>query len=131
MYLRRILRKTNVSHPQWSLTISAKSSIIVLKLKEVALDSKQMFVKIGVLENVANLIGKRLCWSLFIRKFQAWRPVTLLKRDSNTGAFRWNLRIFKITFLYRPPLVAASVTRPLDGFLKLFHDFFKSCYNKN
>ena len=29
----------------------------------------------------------RLCWSLFSIMFQAWRPATLLKRDSNTDVF--------------------------------------------
>ena len=28
-----------------------------------------------------------MCWSLFLLKLQAWRPTTLLKRDSDTGAF--------------------------------------------
>ena len=52
----------------------------------------QMFFKIGVLKNFANFIGKHQCWSLFLIKLQAWRPATLLKRDSNTGVFLWNLR---------------------------------------
>ena len=30
-----------------------------------------------------------LCWGLFLIKLQAFRPVTLLKRDSNTGVFLW------------------------------------------
>ena len=46
----------------------------------------QMFFKIGVLKNFANFIGKHQCWSIFLIKLQAWRPATLLKRDSNTGA---------------------------------------------
>ena len=56
-----------------------------------------MLFKLGALKNVANFTGKHLCWSLFLIKLQtlkAWRPATLLKRDSNTSAFLWNLRIF-------------------------------------
>ena len=40
----------------------------------------QMFFKIAVLKNFANFTGKHLSWSLF-----------LIKRDSNTGVFLWNL----------------------------------------
>ena len=47
----------------------------------------QMFFKIEVLKNFANFTGKHLCWSLFLIKFQALSPATLLKRDSNTGVF--------------------------------------------
>ena len=40
----------------------------------------QMFFRIGVLKNFANFRGKQVC-----------RPATLLKRDSNTRVFLWNL----------------------------------------
>ena len=46
----------------------------------------------GVLKNFANFTWKHLSWSLFFKKLQAFRPATLLKRDSYTGAFLWNLR---------------------------------------
>ena len=42
---------------------------------------------------------KRLRWSLFLISMQAWRPATLLKRDSNIGVFLWNLRILRKFFL--------------------------------
>ena len=46
---------------------------------------------------------KHLCWSLFLKNLQTFRPATLLKRDLNTGIF---LRIVKIfnngSFLYGP-----------------------------
>ena len=38
------------------------------------------------------LTGKHLCWSFFSVNMKAWRPATLLKRDSNIGAFLWILR---------------------------------------
>ena len=44
-------------------------------------------VKKGVLENFAKFTEKNLCWS-------AWRPATLLKRDSDTSVFLWILRNF-------------------------------------
>ena len=60
----------------------------------------QMFFKIGVLKDFALFTGKKLCWSLFLTNFQAWRPATLLKRDSSIGIF---------SFFYITPPVVASV----------------------
>ena len=60
----------------------------------------QMFFKIGVLKDFALFTGKKLCWSLFLTNFQAWRPATLLKRDSSIDIF---------SFFYITPLVFASV----------------------
>ena len=53
-----------------------------------------MFFKIDVLKNFANFTGEHLYWGLFSIKLQAFRPATLLKRDSNTVVFLWNLRNF-------------------------------------
>ena len=39
-----------------------------------------------------NFTGKHLCWSLFFTKLQAFRPATLLRIDSYTSVFLWNLR---------------------------------------
>ena len=50
--------------------------------------SKQVFLKIS------QIFRKIPVVSLFLIKLQAWRPAALLKRDSNTGAFLWNLRNF-------------------------------------
>ena len=43
----------------------------------------QIFFKIGVLKNFAIFTEKRVCWSLFSIKLQAWRPAILIKRDHN------------------------------------------------
>ena len=62
----------------------------------------QIFLKTGVLKKFANFTGKHLCWSLFLIKFQVFRPATLIKRDCNTGVFLWklwNLRKFKSSSL--------------------------------
>ena len=58
----------------------------------------ELFWTKGFLKNFAKFKGKHLCWSLFLIKLQAIRPPTLFKRDSNTGAFLWNLQIFKNTY---------------------------------
>ena len=47
----------------------------------------QMFFKMGVFKNFANLTGKDLCWSLFLIKLQASRQASLWKGDFNTGVF--------------------------------------------
>ena len=39
-----------------------------------------------------NFTWKHLCWNFFLIKLQVLRPATLLKTDSNTGVFLWNLR---------------------------------------
>ena len=52
----------------------------------------RMFFKISVLKNFAMFTGKHLCWSLFLKNIQAWRPATLLKRYSNIVIFLWNFR---------------------------------------
>ena len=44
----------------------------------------QIFLKIGVFKTFALFTGKYLCWSLSSVKLQAWKPETVLKRDSNT-----------------------------------------------
>ena len=51
-------------------------------------------VKKGVLKNFASFSGKQLCWSLFLKELQTFRPAALLKRDSNIDVFLWNLQNF-------------------------------------
>ena len=40
------------------------------------------------LKNCRKFTGKYLCQSLFLMKFQAMRPATLLKSDSSKDVFR-------------------------------------------
>ena len=42
-----------------------------------------MFFKINILKNFAIFTGKKLRWSLYFIKLQAFGPGTFLKRDSN------------------------------------------------
>ena len=67
-----------------------------------------MFFGINSVKNFAIFTGKRLSWVLFLIKLQAFRPVTFLKRDSNTGVSCRCCEIFKNSFFYRKPVVAAS-----------------------
>ena len=65
--------------------------------------SKLVFLKLRqyLQENVCVRIS-------FLIKSRPWRPGTLLKRDSNTGALLKYCEIFKNSFFYRTPLMAAS-----------------------
>ena len=59
-------------------------------------------VKKGVLKNFAKFKGKHLCWCLFLMK--AWRPATLLKIESTTGVYLWNLQNFQKHLFWRVSL---------------------------
>ena len=54
----------------------------------------QMYFRLGTLKDFPMFTEKYLCWSLFLINIQAWRPATLLKRDSNICVFLWNFRNF-------------------------------------
>ena len=59
---------------------------------------KRCSVKKSVLENLANFIGKYLCWSLFLINLQACEPEAFLKRGSNTMYFSCEIcQIFEST----------------------------------
>ena len=56
--------------------------LLVMLFAHVAKHSNccsQIFFKTGVLKNFEMLIGKHLCWSLLLIKFQYWRPAFLFK----------------------------------------------------
>ena len=38
----------------------------------------QLFFKIGVLKNFSNFIGRRLCWSFFLIKFQGFQACNFI-----------------------------------------------------
>ena len=78
-----------------------------------------MFFRIGILKNFAMFTGKHFRWSLFLIKLQAFRPSTLLKRDSNIGISCEICDTFKKTFFYRIHPVAGS--RNISWTLSLLH----------
>ena len=78
-FARTFSEKILERHILWLQTLTDKN------MKKQSLGD--IFFKVGVLKHFANFIGKDLCWSLFLIKLQARMFVTLLKRDSNTGAF--------------------------------------------
>ena len=54
----------------------------------------KLLCKKGVFRSFATFTKKRRCWSLFLIELQTFRPAALLKRDSNTNVFLWNLQNF-------------------------------------
>ena len=66
-----------------------------------------MFFKIGVLKDFARFTRKYLCWSLFLKKLQAFRHSNLLKRLKHR-CFLLNSKSFQSSFFKRAPSVAAS-----------------------
>ena len=88
----------------WTVLIVAAQILLLRAILEMKISipgrssQERCSVKKGVLKNFANFTGKHLCWSLFLIKFQAFNPGTLLKRDSNTGVFLWSFRNFKDTY---------------------------------
>ena len=67
----------------------------------------QIFIKISVLKNFPIFTGKHLCWSLFLKNLHVLKSTSLLTGDSNTGVFEY-CKIFKNSFFYRIPMMAAS-----------------------
>ena len=67
--------------------VEEKCKVVVIGFSRI--NHSQLFLKIGVLKKFAIFTGKNLSWSLFLIKLQTFRPTTLLKRDSNTGASLW------------------------------------------
>ena len=69
-----------------------------------------MFSKRSALKSFAKFTGKWLFQSLFFNNVAGRRPATLLKKESQAQLFSCEFcGIFKNTFFYRMPLVAASV----------------------
>ena len=71
------------------MTFVAWTVAFLEKVARCKSSRSQLFFKIGVLKNFANFTGKHLCLSLFLNKVTG--PATLLKKDSNTGVFLYNL----------------------------------------
>ena len=67
-----------------------------------------MFFEIGSLKNLVIFTGKHLSWGLFLIKLQTFRLAIFFKRDSNICVSCGYCEIFKNSFFYRTPPVAAS-----------------------
>ena len=90
-----------------------------------------MFFKICVLKNFTNFTEKHLCWSLILVKLQTWFAATLLKRDSNTFIFLWNLLNFSEHLFFRTPLncYVATIKKPTPVYIYLKEHFENFCFS--
>ena len=59
-----------------------------------------MFSKIGSLKNFAIFKGKHLCWGIFLRRLQAFRPATFFRKRFQHRWFLWILRNFVRTAFF-------------------------------
>ena len=102
----------------------------------------QKFFKIGDLKHFTIFTGKILCWSLFLINLQAFWPATFLQLYCRTLTQVLSCEyctIFKNSFFYRTPLVAASLVAAsllnpsskilyLNGSLWIFHNLYSEKY---
>ena len=75
-----------------SLTVHTVLNVLLVTLEP-------LFYKKGVPKHFTKFTGKHLCLSIFFNKVAGLSPATLLKKDSDTGAFLWILHLF-----YKQPL---------------------------
>ena len=71
---------------------------------------RSSYTKVFCKNVFVKFTGKHLCWSLFLRKLQVWRPESLLKRDSNTVAVLWILQNLQEHLWWRISKTGCSVT---------------------
>ena len=95
-----LLRKCSLQFPCFAFE-KMFSSIPMLPVMLLAHEGKgsnscsQVFSKTGALKNFAILTGKNLlCWSIFLIKFQDWRPAFLFKKRLQRRCFFVNIAKF-------------------------------------
>ena len=79
-----VFEKMSSSHPM----------LLVMLLAHIgkrANSRSQMSFKTNVLKYFAIITGKHLCWSLFLIKFQYWRPSFLFKKRLQHRRFSMNI----------------------------------------
>ena len=95
--------------PRWSVAVNLDIPSIFNEVLWLLRSGRlQIILIVGVLKYFAIFPGKRLCWSIFLIKLQAFRSVTLLKRDSNTGVSGKYRDIYMNILYYKAPPAAAS-----------------------
>ena len=79
----------------------------------------EVFCKKGVLKHFAKFTGKHMCQSLFFNK------VAVLKKETLAQLFSCEFcKIFRNTFFYRTPLVAAFDLSHILWWLSLYYNFY-------
>ena len=75
------------------LTMSVKFDHTISNLQNWRSSHRRCSIKKDIIKDFAKFTGKHLRWSIFFNKVESLKPETLLKRDSNPGAFLWILRL--------------------------------------
>ena len=73
---------------------------------------------------------KHVCWSLFLIKWESFRPATLLKRGSNIGVFLWILQNFWEQQFRRTSESCSVIKRNRWNVIINFHVFMRKMYYK-
>ena len=76
-------------------------------LKQSKSSHLKMFFKRVSRKNFTMFTGKRMCWGLFAINLWAFKSATFLKRDYNTGFSCGYCELFKCSFFYNAPPMAA------------------------
>ena len=71
-----------------------------------------------------------MCWSLFLIKWESFRPATLLKRGSNIGVFLWILQNFWEQQFRRTSESCSVIKRNRWNVIINFHVFMRKMYYK-
>ena len=93
----------------------------------------QMFFKIDFLKNVANLIGKHLCWSLFY-KFVGLKAYNFIKKKFQHRCFPVKFttylrtRFFTEHLLWQLPICCARVGHISHLFICFFGEYSLTVY---
>ena len=82
-----------------------------IKGKNLRSSRSQMFFKIAVLRNFAELSRKCLRCSLYLIKLKAWWPAFLLEKTPRQVFYCEYFEIFKSCFFYRTPPVHYTFTK--------------------
>ena len=85
-----ISKKTFFTEHHWTT-----ASRLVINFSDLVPEAA---IKRAVLKKFTIFAVRQLRWSLFLIKLQAFRSVTLLKRDSNTGVSCEYCEIFRQTY---------------------------------
>ena len=78
----------------WKNVFFTSYCLLLAHVAKRANSRLQIFFKTGALKNFAMFIGKFLCWSRFLIKFQYWRAAFLFKNRLQHSCFYVNIAKF-------------------------------------
>ena len=118
--LKNTLVKKTLDHGIWTSDNMLHVNLWVINHLTYKKQPPKVVYKKAVRKNFTMFMRKHLCWSVFSIKLQAFRPITLLKRESNTGYFLWILQNFQEHLFWRTSA---------NGCFWHTHDIWHGTYN--